>query len=139
MGETFRQRPMRRIGYLSRWRRIASYVKTIPWRRTLLHRAKNPLLLHPRQFELEREQLLITSHAIAGDRLLAASLQITSPSMELVGKDAKVPGDLRHVRAWQTGQTDSLAFELLAVTLSLLHDTPRAPSWGLTEVSVLAG
>src|SRR5690606_33740551 len=40
--DTFKHRHISRTGYWLRWRRITSYLKVIPWRRTPPHRAKNP-------------------------------------------------------------------------------------------------
>src|SRR5690606_20269645 len=100
---------------------------------------KIPLLLHPRQFQLERQQLLVTGHAVARERLLAVCFQVLAQTMDLVGTDPQVTGDLRDVGSRQSRQANCLTLELFAVSLSFLHDTPPAPSWGLTEVSVLAG
>src|SRR5690606_24451531 len=65
--------------------------------------------------------------------------QFPAPTMNLVGPYTEVTCDLRHLRTRQTGQADGLTLELFAVFFPLWHDTPPAPSWGLTEVSVLAG
>ena len=70
---------------------------------------------------------------IADIEVFRSALKITAPSMELIGTDAQVPGDLRDVRAWQAGQADSLTLELLAVTLSVLHDTKSAVEYANAE------
>jgi hypothetical protein len=100
---------------------------------------KIPLLLHPRQFHFQRQQSLIASYAVAGKGLVAGALHLTAPAEHLVRADADVPGNMADVSSRLPGQRHGFTLELFAVLLAVCHDTPPAPSWGLTEVSALVG
>ena len=87
---------------------------------------KIPFLLHLRQLPLERQDFLVASDTGTRERLLPMGVELNPPAVELVGIHPDVPGDLRDAGTRLTGQPHSLALELLAVLLSLWHDTPPA-------------